>query len=260
VISSNSPSQFRPLTVSPQRDGRILLVGAVGGYAYFGGGPSQIALLRLLPDGSRDRSFGTNGLVVWNPPWRTAAEWTEPVSALRRPDGRVLVAATVGDPRSQGSPGWSPRLVLVRFQPGGSLDHSFGEGGFAELDPGDRCFGSWALLADGRLASVVPRGEGGLIPYPPPPVPWWLCTFSPDGASSAPLHPTGPVPLGLDPVTRLIELVPIRDGGLLMIGETDVRRIRPDGSLDATYGRKCSQPPLRVATRGGVATPDGARS
>lgn len=73
-------SQFVPSTVLARRDGRIVLAGRVGGPAYFAFGPSQLGIVRLLPDGSRDRSFGTNGFVAWNPPapngWTSYLDWS----------------------------------------------------------------------------------------------------------------------------------------------------------------------------------------
>jgi uncharacterized delta-60 repeat protein len=249
------PWQFQPLTVLAQRDGRIVLVGTVGGYAYFAGGPSQLGIVTLLPDGSRDRSFGTDGFVVWNPPWRTPNEWTTPGLAVRQPDGRLLVAASVEDPRLQGSPAQWQRVVVARFQPDGSLDQSFGQGGFAELDSDAGYVGPWARLADGRLASIVFRHEGPGEPTRETQA-WWLHSFAADGSDAAALR------LGLDVVDDLVELVPTRDGGLLMIGDRGpgpaLRRILPDGSLDATFGRSCAQPLLRAGSpRGGAPTPDG---
>jgi uncharacterized delta-60 repeat protein len=255
------PWQFQPLKVLAQRDGRIVLVGTVGGYAYFSAVPSQLGIVRLLPDGSRDRSFGTNGVVVWNPPWRAANEWTTPGLVVRQSEGRLLVAGTVEDPRLRGSPGGpGQRVVLVRFLPDGSLDQSFGPGGFAELDWDDAYFGGWARLADGRLASVVFRHEGPGTPTRESTA-WWLHTFTADGSPAAP-RSSGSVRLGLNLLDQLVDLVPTRDGGLLMIGDRDpspaVRRIFPDGSLDATFRRKCAQPPLPVGSpRGGASTPDG---
>jgi uncharacterized delta-60 repeat protein len=254
------PWQFRPLKVFAQQDGGIVLVGTVGGYAYFAGGPSQLGIVRLLPDGARDRSFGTNGFVVWNPPWRAAGEWTFPGLALRQSEGRLLVAATVEDPRQRGSPDASgQRVVLVRFQADGALDQSFGPGGFAELDwDNSSYFGLWARLADGRLASVVFRHEGPGLPTRESTA-WWLHTFTADGSPPAALRSTGSVRLGLNVLDQLVDLVPTRDGGLLMIGDaaTALRRIRPDGSLDAAYGRQCAQPALPAVSRGGAATRDG---
>jgi len=263
------PWQFNLLTVLAQRDGRIVLVGTVGGYAYFANRPSQLGIVRLLPDGSRDRSFGTNGVVVWNPPWRTANEWTFPRLALRQADGRLLVAATVEDPRLQGSPESWQRVVVVRFQPDGSLDPSFGPGGFAELDWDGGYFVGWARLADGRLASIVSRHEGPGMPTLESTA-WWLHSLTADGSAAAALRPAGSVRLGLNVLDEMVELVPTGDGGLLMIGGVDIdqrggpvpalRRILPDGSLDPTFGRHCGEPLRRLRrarSRGGAPTPDG---
>jgi hypothetical protein len=197
--------------------------------------------------------------MVWSPPWSAADEWTDPGPVLRLPGGRLLVGASVYNPTHRGSPGYSERAVLVRLKPNGSLDQSFGQDGFAEVDPDGGYLGQWAWLAEGRLASVVTRTEGGFAT--PETRAWWLYTFAPDSASAAPLRPTGSIQLGLDLFDNLVDLRPTRDGGLLMIGvrgpATAVRRILPDGSLDPAYGRNCAHPPLRAMSQGGAATPRG---
>jgi hypothetical protein len=96
---------------------------------------------------------------------------------------------------------------------------------------------------------------------------WWLDSFATDGSPAAALRSTGSVRLGLDVLDELHELVPTRDGGLVMIGDVDVqhergpanrvRRILSDGSLDATFGRACGHPPPRASSQGGAPTPDG---
>jgi uncharacterized delta-60 repeat protein len=158
-LTSSFPRQFQPLTLSTDRRGRIVLVGTVGGFVYFSSAPSQLGIMRLLPGGSPDRSFGTGGLVVLKPPWSAADDWTVPGPFLRQPNGRLLIGASVG--RSAPT---SPRAVLVRVQPNGSLDRSFGQDGFAEVDADGGNLGQLARLADGRLASVVTRNEGLMIP------------------------------------------------------------------------------------------------
>ena len=61
---------FAPSAVQVLPDGRILVLGAAVYGPYLYPTPGQLGLARLLPDGSRDRSFGKNGFVAWNPPWR----------------------------------------------------------------------------------------------------------------------------------------------------------------------------------------------
>ena len=259
------PWRLRWLRVLAQRDGRIVLVGPLGGPAHFSSQPIQLGIVKLLPDGSRDLSFGTKGFVAWNPPWRAADAWMDvvPGLALPQPDGRLLVAATVQERAlSPGSTLWES-VVLVRFGADGSVDQSFGQRGFAELAWEGGYFHGWARLADGRLGSIVTRHEGGETFESQA---WWLHSFTADGSPAA-LRPTGSVRLGLNVLNELTELVPTSDGALLMVGRVQVnhargpapavRRVLPDGSLDPTFGRKCGHPLLRAYTQGGASTPDG---
>jgi uncharacterized delta-60 repeat protein len=264
------PSQFQPRTLLARRDGRIVLVGVIGGYAYMAYRPSQLGILRLLPDGSRDPSFGTNGFVAWNPPRRAADEMMDvtPGLALPQPEGRLLVAAMVDERTLNPETSWQ-RIVLVRFQPDGSVDQSFGRGGFAELDWDGGNFYAWARLADGRLAGVLKRADriNWLVAEPQA---WWVHTFEQNPSPTGELVSAGSVRLGIDDLDDLGDLVPTRDGGLLMIGGVDadqrfgpvpaVRRILPEGSLDPTFGRHCGHPLRRLlatSSRGGAPTPDG---
>ena len=269
------PWQFVPKKVLAQPDGRIRLVGVVGGYRYFAYRPMQIGLLRLLPDGSRDRSFGANGFVAWNPPWHSVEVAMDISLGLvqQQPDGRLLIAATV-DERALG-PGVSVpaperhSVMFVRFEADGSVDRSFGRAGMAELDWNGGYVRGWARLPDGRLVAVVSRHEGLGEPTLES-TGWWLQSFAADAAPAEGFVAAGSARLGLDVLDELVDLAPTRAGGLVMTGAVDVnqqfgpvpavRRIRPDGSLDPTFGRNCGRPLRRLRasfTRGGVPTPNG---
>jgi uncharacterized delta-60 repeat protein len=71
-----------------------------------------------------------------------------------QPDGRVILAGAVGDPK-----GDTPRdIAVARFLPDGSLDDGFGGGGWAIVDIGgsDDLANAVALQADGK---IVVAGE-----------------------------------------------------------------------------------------------------
>ena len=161
------PSQFRLLTVLAQRDGRIVLVGTVGGFAYFAYRPSQLGILRLLPDGSRDLSFGAKGFVVWNPPWRVADARMDvfPGVALPQPDRRLLVAATVEERALSPGPTLWERVVLVRGSPAalrstGSVRLGLNVlNGLTELVPTS----DGALLMIGRVGVQHARGPAPAV-------------------------------------------------------------------------------------------------
>jgi uncharacterized delta-60 repeat protein len=96
---------FDPRAVEVQPDGRIVVMGAAGrgiNSLYPLVAPGQIGLIRLLKDGSRDPTFGTNGFVAWNPPWRPTTRWLQAIPGLllRQADGRLLVSLTVDELRA----------------------------------------------------------------------------------------------------------------------------------------------------------------
>jgi uncharacterized delta-60 repeat protein len=250
---------FRPLTVSVQANGRILLVGTLGGLNYFSWTRMQLALIRLMPDGSRDRSFGTNGFVAWNPAGRAANSWVDVSSglALPQPDGRLLVAANV-DERTASLPRelMSQRVVFVRFNENGSVDESFGQAGLVEHpDDPNLLATTWAALPDGHLVALAPRREGG----------WLLRRFTPDGALDSEFGQDGSVRLDTNALDfSFLELVAGRDGSLVLIGNdalharaVPIRRIRPDGQLDPSFGTACRRSRPRAHVWGGAATPSG---
>ncbi|HEU5106809.1 MAG TPA: hypothetical protein VFU11_13340 [Solirubrobacterales bacterium] len=101
-----------PFAMSIQPDGKIVVAGGAGhevpiGSREFG------AVMRYLPSGRLDRSFGGGDGVTLLPP-------AQPFTAIAiQRDGRIVVASPVG---GQGG--------LVRLLPSGNLDLRFGEKGF----------------------------------------------------------------------------------------------------------------------------------
>ena len=99
--------------VAVTSDGKILIVGVAGA------GGDSVGLVRLLPDGQPDTTFGTNGRVIVSaggPLWRLAR-------AL--PNNRpVVVVGYTSDPDLS---------FLRRFNPNGSLDNSFGSSGIVSI-------------------------------------------------------------------------------------------------------------------------------
>ena len=117
VVTANSgPDAVTDLDVLP--GGRTLLTGFVS--AYDPGG-SWFRLVRYLANGALDSGFGAGGIVFFDLPhsWYSDAYST----SLQR-DGKLIVAGS-------GEPDYSYREVfaLARFNPDGSLDRSFGDGG-----------------------------------------------------------------------------------------------------------------------------------
>jgi uncharacterized delta-60 repeat protein len=255
---------FDPRAVLVQPDGRIVLMGAAGAgndALYPLVAPAQIGLLRLLPDGSRDRTFGTNGFLAWNPPWRgnTQSMQALPGLLVRQADGRLLVPASVDELRNSGQLGANlvevKRVAFVRFNENGSVDESFGRAGVIEGPDGSNAPSAWAALPDGHLVGLHQELPGS----------WWLDRFNTDGTLDRGFGQDGSVRLGSFVLAGITALVAARDGSLVMIGNDQrghtaavLRRILPAGQLDAEFGTACGRPPLRAFNSGGAAaTSDG---
>jgi uncharacterized delta-60 repeat protein len=103
-------------------DGRILIAGLFveKGSPLFTAG---IALAKLTSAGSRDTSFGNNGIVTAAP---DPDAYYHPTRAALQSDGKVVV---VGGVTNAAEPDFTSDVFLARFLADGTLDASFADGG-----------------------------------------------------------------------------------------------------------------------------------
>jgi uncharacterized delta-60 repeat protein len=128
--------------------GRILLIGftAPEGHYFF-------AAARLLPGGTLDASFGTDGFATID----IARLYGSPSLALVQPDGRIILAGAAFDMIA--GPVWPGFITAVRLFDDGTLDTSFGDGGttFVRIDPVENVspeiFGG-VIRPDGKIVLV----------------------------------------------------------------------------------------------------------
>ena len=179
-----------------QPDGKIV----VAGY-YWPQGPRVFALVRYNPDGSLDPTFGTNGIVT--------------TYGRRRRLRGVRRRASAGRQNRRGRRGdrlERQRLfALVRYNPDGTLDTSFGSGGTVlDTQAGENGFAGIALQPNGKILGVGQRSsaaspwtttpltrfdsDGTRIPpsaaeecprLPPVRLPRWRCNPTARSSSSA---------------------------------------------------------------------------
>ena len=187
-----------------QADGKIVILGSDGiGY------PADIALLRLHPDGSRDRRFGNGGTVIT--PWREGAAAS---SMVIQSDGKILVAAN--------------RIVL-RFEADGRLDSSFGNAGIMPVTFA-RHVTHVALQPDGRVL----LGDGMSR----------LARFLPDWRPDPSFGHAGVATVAVGGNFRFARPIVQPDGKILLGGSRVVAETRrfaaarcnSDGTLDLTFG------------------------
>ncbi|MFC7261730.1 calcium-binding protein [Streptomyces lutosisoli] len=107
-----------------QADGKIVTVGLNQPPE---SGEVDFTLARYNPDGSLDPGFGTGGKVTTDV--RGGEDYADGVAV--QSDGRIVVVGSTSDPVNPG-----PQFTVVRYNPNGTLDTGFGDGGTVVTDFG----------------------------------------------------------------------------------------------------------------------------
>lgn len=185
---------------------------------------SDFAVVRYLPDGALDSSFGDGGVVI------TDVGSSEGAGGIAvQPDGKIVLAgASDGD------------LALLRYLPDGSLDPAFGVGGVVRTDFGGRSTDSASavgLLPDGR---IVAAGSSNVVA----PFDFALARYLPNGSLDASFGVGGRVVTdasgdGNGDAARAMVLLP--DGRAVVTGTSSSGDLvlvgyAADGSLDPGFG------------------------
>lgn len=145
----------RGAEIAPMTDGSLLVGGSVGVPDEFRG--RRPMLLRLRPDGARDRRFGDRGLLVLRlrggPDYAGAFDGTV-TDILPRPGGGAVVAV-----RGSFGAGRDYVSLLLRYGPRGRIDRGFGHDGRLALHHRFGV-GKAALKLPGVGATVYALGPG----------------------------------------------------------------------------------------------------
>jgi uncharacterized delta-60 repeat protein len=212
--------------VGIQRDGKIV---AAGSHAT-GRNSSDFALARYNPDGSLDTSFGKGGMVTTSVGASSFAQ-----ALVIQPDGKIVAAGL-------GGPSKGPQaFALVRYNPDGSLDTSFGEGGMVTTGVGGSSFAQALVIqADGK---IVAAGGGGKSHYA-----FVLARYTTNGSLDVSFGKGGTVSTrfagSFDDEASAIGIQ--RNGKIVVAGshatgrnssDFALARYNPDGSLDTSFGK-----------------------
>jgi uncharacterized delta-60 repeat protein/uncharacterized repeat protein (TIGR01451 family) len=234
-LTTTFPNQIysQPRAVTIQPDGKIL----VGGLAAFPAncvncfGPQAFALARYNTDGTLDPSFGSGGLATLLLPLPSEIE-----ALAVQPDGRIVAGGVTFEPLPVGSPIFV--FALIRLNPDGSPDLSFGLGGVVMTDFFRPAFGAIfaiALQTDGR---IVASGEI-FGPGPAQSPGFCVVRYNTDGSLDGSFGVGGIV------ITQLASAfgggISILSDGRILVGGgapnyAAVARYNTDGSLDPTFG------------------------
>ena len=211
--------------VAIQSDGKIVAAG--GASTGPEGNEVDFALARYQRNGTLDVGFGDGGTVTTD-----FAGGLDRVHALVvQPDGKLVAAGWASTTPERGF----DDIGLARYNPDGSLDPTFGNGGkvTTDFDLESDTAADLILQRDGKL--VVAREDFGLVRY------------NPDGSLDLAFGDGGTVLTDFGYLGQQgLALAVQRDGKLVVAGRVDgvpvggfaLARYHPDGTLDPTFGRQ----------------------
>jgi uncharacterized delta-60 repeat protein len=189
-----------------------------------GGTNSDFALLRYNPNGTPDSSFGNAGRVITD-----NASRNDQLNALAaQVDGKILVAGSS-----------SRDVALVRYNPNGSLDTTFGTAGIVTTDIDGKIDEAKALAiqSDGK---IVVAGNSENVSTSE----FVVLRFLANGQPDLSFGTAGKVRTKIDPFLNSLSAMTLQaDSKILLAGMTGsnsgdfaLLRFNPDGSLDASFG------------------------
>ncbi len=209
-----------------QPDGKIVAAG----YTY-NGTNSDFALARYNADGSLDSAFGSGGKVTTN-----IASRDEYISAMAlQPDGKIVVAGF-----SEGAT-TSDDFAVARYNADGTLDASFGTGGYVltvfDADYDD----AYALLLqpDGKIVAAGYTYNGANTDFA-------LARYNADGSLDSSFGAGGKVTTDIASRNNYLFAAALQpDGKIVVCGYSDgattsddfaVARYNVNGTLDTSFG------------------------
>ncbi len=208
VVTTTIGSGARGEAVLLQSDGKLVVAG------YFDNGSAEeFALVRYNSDGSPDTTFGVGGTVT-----TPIGSDAEARAIVQQGDGKLVVAGTS-----------DYGFALVRYQPNGSLDLSFGNGGKVTTSVSGGSGLAWGIALESN-GKIVVAGSNILD--------FALVRYLPDGTVD-----TGYTPgIVSTPDVYSLALVQQADGKILSAGGQyppplpAVTRYLSDGSVDTSFG------------------------
>ncbi len=142
VLTSFSMGYDQAEAMAIQPDGKIVLTGYSN---------TNIATVRYNTDGRLDKSFGKDGIVITS--IRSGEDEAEDI--YLQPDGKIVVAGV-------SSNGLNNDFALIRYNPNGSLDASFGKAGIVvtSIRNGDDQAATLCIQADGKIIAAGSSSNG----------------------------------------------------------------------------------------------------
>ena len=142
VLTSLSQGDDQAVAMEVQPDGKVLLTGYSN---------TNIATVRYKPDGSLDKSFGKNGIVITSV--NSGEDEAEDIKL--QDDGKIVIAGKSNN-------GLNNDFALLRYNPDGSPDPTFGKGGIVitGIRDGDDQASALCIQSDGKIIAAGSSNNG----------------------------------------------------------------------------------------------------
>ncbi|HEX4706267.1 MAG TPA: delta-60 repeat domain-containing protein [Candidatus Udaeobacter sp.] len=236
VMTDFNTSTDIAYAVALQPDGKLVAAGIT--YTDNDFSNQDFAIARYNVDGSLDASFGTNGRVTTDFPGLVAA-----ISAVVvQPDGKIVVAGGAYPLFT-----FAGDFKVARYNPDGSLDTLFGNGGIVTtIFPGDGSFAfALALQSDGK---IIAAGTDffDFNPGDMSDTDFALARYNPDGSPDTTFGNSGTITTDFLGAEDDVYSVLIQsDGKIVAVGSANspfdyydfaAARYLANGTLDPTFG------------------------
>lgn len=222
--STNYTSQALRVYVQPS--GRVLMGGSFTNFTPDGQLPG-VAWVGFTTGGSLDAGFAGSGVFT---DWRSDA-MTSFTDALMYPDGSTLRMSQIFR-----LPVGSSTVQTVRLTTNGSPDNVYG----SNATIGPCCFGFF----NARPVQIAVRSDNKIWALITDQSEYQLYRLNSDGTRDASFGTNGMSPIVFNKFAPLnfIEMVPMADGKLLLVGHVDANefffaRLTETGNWDKTFGR-----------------------
>ncbi|MGZ6527027.1 MAG: delta-60 repeat domain-containing protein [Actinomycetota bacterium] len=201
-----------------QTDGKIVVAGSSSGDSY-----QAFTLVRYNSNGSLDAAFGSGGIVTT----AIGSSVSQANAVALQPDGKIVVAGSSYADSAE-------VFTLVRYNPGGSLDATFGSGGIVTTAIGPRASQANAIVVqtDGKivLAGFSYDAYGFAV--------FTVARYKPDGSLDVTFGSGGIVKTaGISQADAMALQI---DGKIVVAGYNyeafALVRYTSSGSLDTTFG------------------------
>lgn len=230
--------------IAVQPDGKVLAFGQ-SDYAV---GQTGFTVLRFLPSGTLDPTFGVDGVAQ--------TPFTSPFAlgdtGVLQPDGKSVAAGFVIE-------GGKDNFALVRYMPDGTLDPNFGTGGKVVTSVGDGGVGteaitSLALQPDGKLVALgsdwsAADDAGHTV----------VARYLPDGTLDSTFGTDGVATLGL--ANELPRALALDGNDIVVTSSYRLVRLTDKGAIDQSFGGGQAQgggnSPIAVEHDGSILAVDG---